>query len=74
MSCNLSINLQGFQDGESGHYGKKLTTTLLNRLEQSYPNQPEFKQGYIDGFKDATAKGNGVGYFVGGIFEKNLFS
>jgi len=30
--------------------------TLLNRLEDQYPNQPEFKQGYIDGFKDATTR------------------
>ncbi|VDO96161.1 unnamed protein product [Soboliphyme baturini] len=46
--------MQGFRDGNSGIFGDRITTTLLRRLEEQYPNQDEFRQGYIEGFKDAT--------------------
>uniref|UniRef100_A0AC34QKY1 Fibronectin type-III domain-containing protein n=1 Tax=Panagrolaimus sp. JU765 TaxID=591449 RepID=A0AC34QKY1_9BILA len=54
--------MQGFRDGNSGVFGDKITTQLLNRLEEQYPHQGEFHQGYIDGFKEGTRQ-SGAGRF-----------
>lgn len=45
---------QGFRDGNSGVFGDRITTNLLRRLEEQYPNQEEFRTGYIDGFKEGA--------------------
>ncbi|CDW52276.1 protein sidekick [Trichuris trichiura] len=45
--------MQGFRDGDSGIFGNRITTTLLRRLEEQYPNEDDFRQGYVEGFKDA---------------------
>lgn len=50
--------MQGFRDGNSGIFGDRITTHLLKRLEEQYPNEEEFRQGYIDGFKEGTRQGN----------------
>lgn len=46
--------MQGFRDGDSGIYGDRITTSLLRRLEEQYPTQDDFRQGYIEGFRDST--------------------
>lgn len=46
--------MQGFRDGNSGIFGDRITTNLLRRLEEQYPNQEEFRTGYIDGFKEGA--------------------
>jgi hypothetical protein len=45
---------QGFRDGNSGIFGDRITTTLLQRLEEQYPTQDDFRKGYVDGFKDGV--------------------
>uniref|UniRef100_A0A158R407 t-SNARE coiled-coil homology domain-containing protein n=1 Tax=Syphacia muris TaxID=451379 RepID=A0A158R407_9BILA len=47
--------MQGFRDGNSGVYGDRMSTNLLRRLDEQYPNQDEFHAGYIDGFKEGTS-------------------
>lgn len=47
--------MQGFRDGSSGHFGDRVSNSLLRRLEEQYPNQEEFRTGYIDGFKEGIA-------------------
>uniref|UniRef100_A0AC35UE32 Protein-tyrosine-phosphatase n=1 Tax=Rhabditophanes sp. KR3021 TaxID=114890 RepID=A0AC35UE32_9BILA len=47
--------MQGFKDGNSGHFGDNITDSLLRRLEESYPKDDEFRKGYLDGFKDAVS-------------------
>lgn len=49
--------MQGFRDGTSGVFGDRITNSLLKRLEEQYPNNDEFIQGYIDGFKDGAGGG-----------------
>ncbi|EJD74869.1 hypothetical protein LOAG_17881 [Loa loa] len=44
--------MQGFRDGNSGFFGDRISNSLLRRLEEQYPNQEEFRTGYIDGFKE----------------------
>ncbi|VDN03313.1 unnamed protein product [Thelazia callipaeda] len=46
--------MQGFRDGNSGIFGDRITGSLLRRLEEQYPNQEEFRTGYIDGFKEGA--------------------
>lgn len=46
--------MQGFRDGNSGVFGDRISTNLLRRLEEQYPNQEEFRTGYIDGFKEGA--------------------
>lgn len=50
LTCPL---LKGFRDGNSGLYGDRITNSLLRRLEDLYPNQEEFKTGYLDGYRDS---------------------
>ena len=50
--------MQGFRDGNSGVFGDRITTQLLKRLEEQYPEE-EFRQGYVDGFKEGTRQGGG---------------
>lgn len=47
--------MQGFRDGNSGVFGDRISTNLLRRLEEQYPNQEEFRTGYIDGFKEGAS-------------------
>ncbi|CAD5222389.1 unnamed protein product [Bursaphelenchus xylophilus] len=49
--------MQGFRDGNSGVFGDQITTSLLNRLEEQYPNNEEYRAGYVDGFKDGVGGG-----------------
>uniref|UniRef100_A0A7E4VM27 Fibronectin type III domain protein n=1 Tax=Panagrellus redivivus TaxID=6233 RepID=A0A7E4VM27_PANRE len=49
--------MQGFRDGNSGVFGDRISNQLLKRLEDQYPNEEEFRQGYIDGFKEGTRSG-----------------
>lgn len=45
------------RDGNSGVFGDRITTSLLRRLEEQYPNNDEFRQGYVEGFKDGASGG-----------------
>lgn len=49
--------MQGFRDGNSGIFGDRVTNSLLKRLEEQYPNNDEFRQGYVDGFKEGVSGG-----------------
>lgn len=56
MQHNTGL-FQGFRDGASGIYGNKITTSILHRLEESHPSQDDYRQGYIEGFRDAASQG-----------------
>jgi hypothetical protein len=49
--------MQGFRDGTSGVFGDRISESLLKRLEEQYPDNEEFRAGYIDGFKDGVNGG-----------------
>lgn len=33
-------------------WGDRINMQMLRRLEELYPNQDEFRQGYVDGYKE----------------------
>ena len=39
------------QDGNAGVFGDKVTPTMIARLDEQYPGQDDFKQGYVDGLE-----------------------
>ncbi|ETN71312.1 fibronectin type III domain protein [Necator americanus] len=46
-------------DGNSGIFGDRVTPSLISRLDEQYPGQDDFKQGYVDGFKEGAASRTG---------------
>ncbi|CAJ0941669.1 unnamed protein product, partial [Mesorhabditis belari] len=44
--------MQGYKDGNSGVFGDRVTPSLISRLDEQYPGQDDFKQGFVDGFKE----------------------
>ncbi|VDL76883.1 unnamed protein product [Nippostrongylus brasiliensis] len=51
--------MQGYKDGNSGIFGDRVTPSLISRLDEQYPGQDEFKQGYVDGFKEGAGSRSG---------------
>ncbi|KAK0418386.1 hypothetical protein QR680_013533 [Steinernema hermaphroditum] len=49
--------MQGFRDGTSGAYGNSISTSLLRTIEERYPDDDLFRQGYLDGFKEGAGSG-----------------
>ncbi|CAI5445350.1 unnamed protein product [Caenorhabditis angaria] len=47
--------VQGYKDGNSGIFGDRVTPSLISRLDEQYAGQEEFKQGYVDGFKEGAS-------------------
>ncbi|RCN43892.1 hypothetical protein ANCCAN_10093 [Ancylostoma caninum] len=47
------------KDGNSGIFGDRVTPSLISRLDEQYPGQDDFKQGYVDGFKEGAASRTG---------------
>lgn len=46
---------QGYKDGNSGIFGDRVTPSLISRLDEQYAGQEDFKQGYVDGFKEGAS-------------------
>uniref|UniRef100_A0A158P9A7 Fibronectin type III domain protein n=1 Tax=Angiostrongylus cantonensis TaxID=6313 RepID=A0A158P9A7_ANGCA len=51
--------MQGYKDGNSGIFGDRVTPSLIARLDEQYPGQDDFKQGYVDGFKEGVSSRTG---------------
>ncbi|PIO68284.1 hypothetical protein TELCIR_09931 [Teladorsagia circumcincta] len=51
--------MQGYKDGNSGIFGDRVTPSLISRLDEQYPGQDDFKQGYVDGFKEGAGSRTG---------------
>ncbi|CAJ0598951.1 unnamed protein product [Cylicocyclus nassatus] len=51
--------MQGYKDGNSGIFGDRVTPSLISRLDEQYAGQDDFKQGYVDGFKEGAASRTG---------------
>ncbi|GMT18237.1 hypothetical protein PFISCL1PPCAC_9534, partial [Pristionchus fissidentatus] len=51
--------MHGYKDGNGGLFGDRVTPSIISRLEQEYAGQEDFKQGYIDGFKEGVAHRTG---------------
>ncbi|PAV59860.1 hypothetical protein WR25_19788 isoform L [Diploscapter pachys] len=47
--------MQGYRDGSSGAFGDKVTATMMERLDEQYFGQEEFKQGYVAGFRESAS-------------------
>ncbi|KJH44140.1 hypothetical protein DICVIV_09836 [Dictyocaulus viviparus] len=47
------------KDGNSGVFGDRVTPSLISRLDEQYPGQDDFKQGYVDGFKEGASSRTG---------------
>ena len=47
------------QDGNAGVFGDKVTPTMIARLDEQYPGQDDFKQGYVDGFREGATSRTG---------------
>ncbi|CAJ0579194.1 unnamed protein product, partial [Mesorhabditis spiculigera] len=49
--------MQGYRDGSSGVFGDRVTPSLISRLDEQYPGQDDFKQGFVDGFNEGCKSG-----------------
>ncbi|GMS87185.1 hypothetical protein PENTCL1PPCAC_9360, partial [Pristionchus entomophagus] len=55
--------MEGYKHGNSGVFGDRVTPSIISRLDTEYQGQEDFKQGYIDGFKEGVANRTGTGRF-----------
>lgn len=49
---NVRFLCQGFREGSTAMWGDRINMQMLRRLEELYPNQDDFRQGYVDGYKE----------------------